>query len=418
MEINITETGYCQVNVLYEADVDQIEKKRNEVALQFKNLPVKGWRPGKANIEVIKIHYRNQINEALKRALAEEAFHKTVVEKSIQPFGVPDFKNITLLSNKFTCEFSMHKKPEFDLAPYKGLEFPKQDIGFTTVELVQKFLQEARIRYGESVPFTEDDFVQTTDNIIIDYKAYEVKDGGTEVELSNLGATGELLTVGKSMLNGFDDNLLGMKVGESRKFNIRIPDNGLPSVAGKTVAFDVSLMLGSKVQPMPLNDDLAKKMEKETLTELETFMSEMATAKVAEAQYAAQINQIAAKLTADNNFKVPDWLVLSEAQYLAYSAGLQWDKVNDEDKNSYLALAEKNVKLALVLDKIRGEEIETQLSDHEVLDMIKTTLSKTSTDPDESLKKMNQNGYLNILVNRIRDEYVLDFIFKNSKIVE
>lgn len=418
MEINITETGYCQVNVLYEADLDQVEKKRNEVALHFKNAPVKGFRPGKANIEVIKIQYRNQINEALKKALAEEAFHKAVVEKNIQPFGVPNFKNMTLLNNKFTCEFSVHKKPEFVLAPYKNLEFPKQEIGFTTVELVQKFLQEARIRYGESVPYGEGDFVQTTDNIIIDYKAYEVKDDGEEVELTNLAATGELLTVGQSLLNGFDDNLLGMKIGENRKFTLKIPETGLPSVAGKNVSFDVNLMLGSKVQPMPLNDELAKKMDKETLVELETYMSEMATAKVSEAQYAAQVNQIASKLVSDNDFKVPEWLVLSEAQYLAYSAGLKWDTITDEDKNSYLIVAEKNVKLALVLDKIRGEEPETQLSDQEVLDMIKGTLSKTSTDPEESLKKMNQNGYLNILVNRIRDEYVLDFVFKNSKTVE
>lgn len=413
MEINVTETEYCKIDVVYEADLEQIEKKRNEVLPYFKNAPVRGFRQGKADIEVIKLFYKNQINESVKRALAEEAFHNTIFEKNIKPFGSPEFKNILLLSNKFTCEFSMHKKPEFELGTWKGLEIPRQKVSFTSSELTQKAMQDMRFRFGESVPFESDAFVETGNNVIIDYKAFN----GDE-ELKNLEANGQLMTIGKSQLTGFDDNLLGMKVGDTREFTLRIPEGGLPSVVGKDVKFVVTLMMGSKVTPLPLTDELAKKAGKENLTELETFLSQKATAQVAEAERNALVNQITSQMLASTEIKIPYWLTLSEAQYLASNAKLEWDPLSDEDKVKFLAVADSNVKLALILDRIREIEPETQLADQEVLEIIKQNLALSHPNPDDALKSMNQNGYLAILAARIKDEFVLDFVLKNSKVIE
>ncbi len=418
MQIEVKEVEDFKVDVFYEADKEQIENKRKEVLNLFKKAPVKGWRPGAANIEVIKIQYRKEIDEALKRALVEEAFHNTIFEKSIKPFGVPEIKKVSLLNNKFSCEFSMHKRPDFEIAPYKDLEIPKQHIEFTAVELEQRLLQDARIRFGESIPFEENDFVQQSDNIIIDYKAFQLNDDGSSTELTNLSQVGELLTVGKGQLSGFDDNLLGMKMGEIRSFSLKIPETGLPSVAGKDVKFEVLLTMGSKVRPMPLNDELAAKMGKKDMQEVQQFIAQLASAKVAETEKLAHIKQVQSRLLADNPIKVPHWLTLSEAQYLSHSASLSWESLSNEDKEKYLQVAEDNVRLALILDKIREEEPEAQLTDQEVLDMIRYSLSKTGQNAEDAMKVMMQNGYLNILAARIRDEFVVDFVLKNSKIVE
>lgn len=418
MQIEVKETDYCKLEVTYEAGMDQIDTKRNQILPFFKNAPVPGFRPGAASLEVIKIHYRNQINDALKRALAEQAYHDTLFEKNIKPFGPPEFKNMMLLAHKFSCEFSMYKKPDFELASYKELEIPKPAIEFTTTELAQKMLQEMRIRCGEAIPYADTDFVQDGDNVIIDYRAFDKNDAGEDVELVNLNATGELLTVGKSQLPGFDDNLLGMQLNEKREFNLKVPETGLPSVANKTIRFEVVLNAGSKIKPMPLNDELAKKMGKETIAELEQTVTDMATARHAASMRDAQIRQVSARLIADNDVKIPDWLVLSEAQYLATGAQLQWESLVDEDKQKYLSVAGGNVKLALILDKIRENEPETQLSDQEVLEMIKQTVAKGNPNPEQVLKSMNENGYLTVLVARIRDEQALDFVLKNAKIIE
>lgn len=414
MEIQIQEIEYCKINVHYEADAEQIENKRNEVLAQFKRAPVKGFRPGKANLEVIKIQYQKQINESLKRALAEQAFHDTIFEKGIKPFGTPTFSNLTLLVNKFSCDFSMSKKPDFELVPYKGIAFPKQPVDLRIPDMTQQMLQELRVRYGDVNPYTTDDMVQVGDSVVIDYHAF---DG--DVSLDTLDGKGEVLTVGKIALPGFDDALLNMKLGETRSFDILIPEGGLPSVVGRTIRFEVNLVSGAKNVPMPLNDDLAIRAGKENYNQLVEAVTMNASTRYTEALRGANIKQLSARLLADNDIKVPSWLTLSEAQYLVSNANLKWDLMPDSDRNSFLKTAESNVKMSLILDKIREEEPEAQLSDNEILEMIKATVGKSGgQDPDQVLANLNHNGYLSVLVARIRDEHALDFVLKNSNITE
>jgi trigger factor len=415
MQIEVKETEYCKINVHYESDAEEIETKRNEVLNQFKKAPIKGVRSGsKTSLEMIKMQYQKQINESLKRALAELAFHNTLFEKDIKPFGAPNFTNLTLLANKFSCDFTMNKKPDFELAPYKEITFPKQPINISVEDLTQQMLQELRVRHGGMALFTADDTVQLGDSVTIDYHAF---DG--EVNLDTLNGAGEILTVGKIALPGFDDAIIGMKIDETRSFDILIPEGGLPSVVGKNIKFEVKLVAGSKNTPMPLNDELAIRAGKENYQQLMDAVAASASMRYTEAARGANVKQLSARLLNDNDIKIPSWLTLSEAQYLASNANLKWDLMAETDREGFLKTAEANVKLALILDKIREDELEAQLSDQEVLEMIKGTIGKSNgQDPEQALANLNQNGYLAILVARIRDEYALDFILKNAIITE
>lgn len=413
MEILINESEYCKVNVHYEADREQIENKRIEVLSLFKKAPVKGFRDGKANIEVIKIQYKKQIEESLKRALAEEAFHNTMFEKNIKPLGQPDFSNMLLQGNKFSCDFSISRKPDFEIGQYKELEVPKPVRDFTIDELSEKMLEDLRVQYGEMVPYGEDDFVQEGDKIIIAYDGFvngEKRD--------DISTEGEMLTVGENQIKEFDLNLLGMKIGEIREFNIVGPENGLPSYNGVTIKFVVNVSMGSKINKIPLDDSLAVKVGKNNFTELREFVNGIAINRLQEADRANLVRQVSAKLVDSHNFEVPAWLCLSEARYLVANLKKNWDSLTDLDKESFLKLAEKNVKLALILDRIRETEPEAQLSDQEVIDLIKQNIAKSNNNSDEVLQNMNKSGYLPVLVARLRDEFTLDFILKTVKELE
>src|SRR5260221_161016 len=100
-----------------------------------------------------------------------------------------------LADGKFTCEFELHTKPDFELAQYKQLEIPKPDLPYTETEITEKMLQELRVKCGETVPYSTDDFVQSGDNIIIDYEA--TLDGA---KIDTLCAKGEMMTVGSNQL--------------------------------------------------------------------------------------------------------------------------------------------------------------------------------------------------------------------------
>jgi trigger factor len=308
----------------------------------------------------------------------------------------------------------LRKKPDFTLGQYKDLEVPKPAEEKPASHLYEEIMQDIRIRFAEAVPFAEDEFIQMGDNVILNYRVF---DG--EKHLSEFDSEGEMAAIGKSRIPGFDQSVLGMKVGDTREFSLQIPTEGvIPDLAGKILKFAVTLVLGSRAIPMPLNDELAQKIGKGSFEEMQTYVMGLATAKIAEMERAKLLNQISAKLLDMNDITVPDWLKVSEAQYIAAQANVEWDKVADDVKEKYIENADRNVKLSLILDRVREDEPTAQLSDQEVIEMIKQTLSKGSENIDDSLKQMNQNGYLAVLVARVRDENTLDFILKNSKILE
>jgi trigger factor len=415
MKIELTELEPCKMSVHYEANFMEIGDKRAEVESHFKKAPVPGFRPGKESPEAIRVHYRQQIEDSLKRALAEDAFHNTLFEKKLKPHGPPRFQSLMLDGGRFTCEFEMFTKPNFELGQYKDLELPKPPDVLNPVELAERMMQDLRVRMGEVAPYSDGDFVQNGDNILVDYE------GSVEGQrVDSLCATGEMMTVGKSPLQGFDDNLLGMTIGETREFDFQAPEGGLPSISGKAIHFKVTLNMGSKTVPCALDDELAKKMNKANFAELQQFVAEAAFARSANANKMAVHEAIAKKLVAGTEISVPNWMSLSEAQYLAQQSQLDWNTMLDQDKEKLLEVSNLNVKLALILDRIRENEPEAQLTDQEVFEVIKQNLANTkaATNLDEVIQQMNKTGYLQILFSRIRDEHTMDFVTKSVKIIE
>lgn len=415
MQIEVNEVEPCKLAIKYEAGALEILDKRATIVDAFRKAPVPGFRQGKASADAIKVHYRTQIEEALKRALAEDAYHNTLFEKKIRPHGAPKFTSLLMDGGRFICEFEMYTKPEFELAPYTELEVPKPHEAMSADVIAEKMMQELRVRMGDTHPFEDDDFVQTGDNVILDYE------GSVDGEIvPSLVAQGEMVTIGQGSLAGVDDNLLGMKVDETREFDFNVPEGGLPSISGKTVHFKMTLVQGAKSVPAALDDALAVKFGKKDYNELREFVLGSATARAQSAEKGAINAALAKRLVADNNIDVPNWMKVSEAQYLAHQSQLNWDTMPDEDKERFLEMANENVKLTLVLDKIRETEPEAQLTDQEIFEIIKRNLAQTKVNKpmDEVMQEMNRSGYLQILFSRIRDENTMDFVRKTAKIIE
>ena len=416
MQIESNEVEYCKIDVNCVALDSEIENKLDEVIKLFKDAPVPGFRKHKITSNVIKDYYKKQINESLKRALAEEAYHNTIFEKKIKPVGMPCFHEISLVNKSFSCKFSLLKKPDFELSTYLKLNIPKPVLD-SQVNLVQKTLEDLRYKYGNSVQYTENDFIQLGDHIIIDYFATI---NGEIVE--NLTTKGELFVVGGNGETLFETNIFGMKVGETREFDIFAPKTSLPSIANKTVHFTVSLVSGSKINPCALDDELAKKVGKEDLNQLMKYVSETITAKIANDNRLSLINSVSNNLVNNNNFKIPEFLSSMEGKFLAKQANFDFDKLSKEDEQMFLDCGARNVKLSLILEKIRESEPDAQLSEQEVFEMVKQILKQSSNnsklDINEMLNNLNKSGHLEVLIAKIKDEYTLDFVIKNSSIIE
>lgn len=418
MNFEVQELEYCKVAVHAEIDSERIHEKRIEVLSEFKKLPVNGFRPGKASLEAIKFRYKNQIEARLREALAEDAFHGALNEKNLKPLGQPEFSSLTLQDSGFSCDFTLHTKPNVDLAEYKEFSLPKPVTGITASDFAESLLQELRERNGETLPFGDDDFVQKGDNVIVDYTG--TIDGAIRPELT---AKKEVISIGNSPFTAFDDNLLGMKLGDEREFDIAAPENAAKEYVGKTITFKVSLAMGSKTKPAALDDELAKRLSFESLDALRDHVNGIATGRVDQHEKANLSQQVAARLVEKHEFKVPAWLVTAEAQMNAKRGKLNWEELTDERKEELLSAAEKSIRLSLVLEKIREVEPEAQLSDEELQnhlrsELVKITKSSNPSDVEKSLQHLSQTGMLPMLVGKIRDEFTLNFLVGTCKVVE
>jgi trigger factor len=413
MQITQTETDHCKLLIQVEADQNEIDDKRNEVITHFKTRNIKGFRPGHAPLDAVKIQFRKEIEGALQQKLAESAYEEAVSQHNIRPFGQPHFTFVRLEGGKFSCEFALHKQPDFELGTYKSFDIPKPTGIMPANELSQKMLQELREKNANTRAYGEDDFIQMNDNVILDFTASI--DG---VVLDDVKAEGKILTVGKIGIPGFSENILGMKPGETREFELFIQESLDPKYANKVMKFNVKLIMGSKVEPIALDDELARKVGLKDLNELVEKAGAMASNRVVELEKGAILDQISRRLIEGHDFKIPSWISLPEAQINVKNNQQDWSKLTDEQKEQCIQNAENSIKLSLVLEKVRDNEPDAQLSSEELLKIAQTNLAQHTADPGKVMEELYKNGHLPIFLNRIKDEYCLDFISKNCNIVE
>lgn len=419
MQINITETELCRLNVQFEADPEQVEEKRAEVLQFFKREQIPGFRQHKAPLSAVKLHFKDKINEVMKNELAQNAYQTVLAEHNIKPFGQPQLLSSQLEGSKFTCNFGINKIPDVTLQQYKGFELPKGNVP-DAVEMSERILQELRNRNGETTPYADADFVQANDTIIVNFEGFI-----PEQELPVTKSDGEIFVVGKAPVTEFNDNLLGMKIGEKREFVAHMPKNDTP-ISEKDVRFVVELVMGSKCDPCPLDDALAVKVGAKNLQEMMGMTQGMASNRVQELNNKHLSEQTASRLVANHQLEIPTWLSAFEAKLLAKQYGNDWDNLPDEHKANYAEFATRNIKLSIILNKIREVEPDAQLADEEVFKHIQTNITKYKgtlpgmegkTD-QEVLETVSNSGYLPALISTIRDEFTLEYIIKNCSIVE
>jgi trigger factor len=415
MEIEVSEIEYCKQAIKYQASTEVVKERKNFVAKEMaKTYEVKGYRKGKATPEAIRLSFPRELEGHLKQEMLNKAFADAVTEKNIKPFGGPQVISSVIEGNNFDCEFSVHTLPEFELKEYKGFDLPKHSSGTGIEELSQQILQELRMEHSTSVPYGEDDFVQLTDSIVVQYSTFM---GDEPIE--RLSSEGTVLEVGRINVPGFDDNILGMKPGDEREFTLTAPDKDFdPEFLGKELKFKVKLVGGSKKTPAALDDELAQRIGLENFEALQTQVKGVAGAKIQGMENGHYQDQIGRRLISNHEFKIPEWISLPEAKVQAEMQKQAWDSLTEEDKAKRIKDAEDGIKLSLILGKIQDEEPEAQLTDEEMLAMGKKNISQYTQDPDRVMQDIYQKGQMSMFLSRIKDEFTLNFILKNCNIIE
>jgi len=327
---------------------------------------VPGFRKGKAPRKVIETMYGEAaFYEEAFELVWGDAYDAALLENSLTAVDKPslDITTIDLATGVvFTAEVQL--KPEVTLGAYKKLEVPEPDFAVTDEEVMAEIEKEREknARYIE-----QDRAVESGDRVMLDYSGSVdgVKfEGGT--------AADQQLVIGSgTFIPGFEEQLIGMKVGDEKDINVKFPEEYSAPLAGKDAVFAVKIK-AVQVKELPaLDDEFAKDISDfDTLEALKADKKAKMDEKAAKNRQTA-IENIALQKASENAIvEIPDVMVERQINYMlrdiAYQLSMSGLSLEDYCKytgtdmgglkESYRVEALARVKTQLVIEAIGEKE--------------------------------------------------------------
>ena len=412
MQIQVQEKEDLKVEVQYIADPEKVSEVREtiaqEVLKEASSVAIPGYRKGKAPPPVIRSRFRKLIDERTQQKLINQASEDIVFQTKMKTMFTPQILHSSLNNSHFECNLLFLKKPDITLKNYKNIQIPKPHIPKSAEQLSEEMLQDLRLKYGEVVPFQENDFVERNTKITMDVKCSV---NGTDVPL--LTKEGEFYTVGHGYYEDFDDNILGMSVGEERSFDL-LWDKEKQEHA----TFTVKVHMGVKNMPAPLDDALAEKLGFESLEKLRAYVTSVASNKIKQYEKQQVSQQVMLQLHKEHDFEIPQWLIELDSKQLASQHGMQYHELDANTKRIVEVQSKERLKNSLLFDALREAEPELQLSPNEMIEVLKVRLQEQGQDANKYLVEAQNSGKLLGIIAALQKEATVEWLCAQAQIVE
>ncbi len=387
---------------------------------------VQGFRKGKAPRKVIEKNYGEMVffDGAFERAFSEEYGKFLDENKDFEPIVQPNVKIDKFGKEGLVVTASVAGVPEVKLVAYTGLTVKKECKKATKKEVDDelKMVAERSARFVDA----SDDEAKMGDFATIDFVGMvdgEIFEGGS--------ATNYRLELGsKSFIDTFEDQIVGMKVGDNKDVNVTFPANyGAENLQNKPAVFKVTLEKIERKQLPEINDAFASNVsEFETLEDYKKDIEKRMNIKKEQEAERKLENDLIEKIVDASEVEVPEILIerqldmfikdlearlsyqgLKLDEYLGY-LGTDVEKLREERKEQ----AKQSCKTRLVLEElikkenlyVTDEELNAKLQ--EMADLYKKDL--------EEYKKTLDNNTVAYFENDILMKKLLDFLKANNTI--
>ena len=329
-----------------EKDVDQRLKQMS------RTVKMAGFRPGKVPMKMVAQQYGSQARSEAIGAAVEKTYGEKVREQNLRVAGYPRIEPKADAAEGqlgFTAIFEVY--PEISLGDVSGEAIEKPTLTVTEAEVDKTLdvLRKQRTTYSPAERASE-----SGDRLVIDFIG---RKNGEEFP----GGKADNYTVmvgGGMMLPDFEAQLVGVKAGDSKTFDVAFPaDYQAAELAGNTVQFDMTVKSVEAPQLPELDAEFAKqlgvadgdttKMRAEVRANLEREVKKRLLAKVKE--------QVMDALLKVNPIEVPKSLVMMEAEQMAEAAKRDMEQRGMMMKNMpvdptwFTDQASRRVKLGLLL---------------------------------------------------------------------
>ena len=357
------------------ADLDarltgRIEEMKGQIHL-------KGFRPGKAPVSFLKKSYGKSMMGEIVEAVVSETSQKAISDNALKPAFQPRVELVSQLDQvvegKSDLEFTVKVDlmPDFDLVDVTKLKVEKLVSDVTDAEVdeaTEKLAEQART-YS---PRAEGEAAEKNDSVVMDFVGKvdgEEFPGGKAEDFNLVLGSGQLIP-------GFEDQLIGAKAGDERDLKVVFPaDYPEAKLAGKDAVFETKVKEVKKPDPLTIDNALAQKLGLDSIGTLKDRVREQLKADFSRASRMHLKRRILDALDEAHSFSLPPTMVEGEfdAIWRAVEAELQREgktaadegKTEEELKKEYHDIAERRVRLGLVLARI-GEQNGITIANEEI----------------------------------------------------
>ncbi|MCK9455037.1 MAG: trigger factor [Sulfurimonas sp.] len=408
-----------------DANIEKIAKNLTKTA------SVQGFRKGKVPVAVVKKQYGERLVQDAESEALRDVLNRGLDELKISMdslIGEPNIANFVKNADSIEVTVKIAMRPEINLDKYKDM-VDAFDKPVVTDKEVEERLEKIADSQGKFVDLKRKRMARKGDSAIIDFEGSidgELFEGGAAKEFALVLGSGQFIP-------GFEDQVIGMKIGEEKVIKVTFPENyGSDKLAGKDAEFKVTLSNIQEKAKVEIDDALAEKLlagqDDKSLDNLKKQVRAQLENETVAKLYNEELKPaLLETFVAKFDFDLPEFVVEQEIDVSLNkkASTMSEDEIKELRENSdkleklrdtFREEAQRSVRATFIIDALATAE-GVKVDENEVMQTIYYEAMQMGQDPKMAYDKYKEAGYLPAIQMSMVEDKVLTQIL-NSKMKE
>ncbi|GAA4016403.1 trigger factor [Sphingomonas swuensis] len=399
----------------------------DEVKRMAPQVRMPGFRPGKVPANLIRKMHGDALHQDALNSTIQAGVQQLMAEKQIRPAMQPQVELTPGYEAGKDAEVTIRLEtlPQVPTPQIDGLKLERLvvEADESAVDAQVEQFAKGNKRF-EDAP--EGKAAETGDQVVIDFV------GKTEDGVAFEGGTGTDMAVeigSGTLIPGFEDQLIGAKVGDERTLNVSFPDDyPAENLKGKPATFDVKVTAVKTAGETKIDDDFAKQLGLQSLDQLKGILRDQQSQELNGLTRTHMKRRLLDHLAGSHDFEVPPSMV--EAEFANIMAQLEHEAGHESDPEAakaeiqndsaeYRTIAERRVRLGLLLSEI-GQANGIEVNAQEMNRLIAQAAQQYQPQDRERFIQYVQQEPMAAAQLRapLYEDKVVDFLFTKAEVTE
>jgi trigger factor len=418
MQVSIESTGALERRMEVSVPKERVEQAVDERLQRVsRTARLKGFRPGKAPIKVIRQQFGAQVRQEVLSDLLQSSFAEAVTQQKLNPAAGPRIEPLSTAPGedlRYRATFEIF--PEVVLRNVEGLKVTRPSAEVTEAD-VDAMVENLRNQRPKFVPVERES--REGDRVTLDFEGTidgETFEGSKGTDVSVLLGAGR-------MLKEFDTGITGMRAGERRELDVRYPDEyHNKSLAGRVAHFDVQMKTVEEKHLPELDDEFCREygVLEGGIVQLRSEVADNMRRELEENIRNRVKNELLERLLEANPVEVPRSLVDAQIREMQIEAARRMgakDVSQLPPPETFAEPARRRVALGILIGEIiktRGIRLDRARVESKLSDLV-----AGHPEPEALLKVYRQNqDAMRQVENAVLEDQVVDDLLSRANVVE